>query len=50
LGPIEGEALARRLELPALFVIRGKAGFELRATPPFEEMLVDAPVTSASRL
>ncbi|MDB5319870.1 MAG: rane-associated lipoprotein involved in thiamine biosynthesis [Phycisphaerales bacterium] len=50
LGPIEGEALARRLKLPALFVTRSQAGFEVRATPEFERMIVDAPTTSPSRL
>jgi thiamine biosynthesis lipoprotein len=45
LGPIDGEELARRLKLAVLFVTRGKNGFELKATPEFERLMV-APATA----
>jgi thiamine biosynthesis lipoprotein len=40
LGPEEGYALALRLQLPALFIIRTKVAdqWQERATPPFEAL------------
>jgi thiamine biosynthesis lipoprotein len=48
LGPIEGEKLAKQLKLAALFVTRGKDGFECQATPEFERLLV-GPTTAAAK-
>ena len=36
LGPDEGMALARRLDLAALFLVRTDQGYDERTTPPFE--------------
>jgi thiamine biosynthesis lipoprotein len=44
LGADEGYALAQRLHLAALFVIRGEGQFETRATPEFERLTVSNPV------
>jgi len=46
LGPVEGEELARRLKLAVLFVTRGENGFDLKATPEFERLMV-GPTTAA---
>jgi thiamine biosynthesis lipoprotein len=48
LGPVKGEELARRLKLAVLFVTRGKDGFELKATPEFERLIV-GPTTAAAK-
>jgi thiamine biosynthesis lipoprotein len=44
LGPDEGYALAQRLHLAVLFVLRGDGRFETRATPKFERLTVANPV------
>jgi len=38
LGPDEGLALAGRLDLAALFLVRTDGGFEARTTPRFDEL------------
>ncbi len=40
LGPDEGLALAERLDLPALFLLRGQDGIVERATPGFVDRIV----------
>jgi thiamine biosynthesis lipoprotein len=44
LGPDEGYALAQRLHLAALFVLRGAGRFDTRATPEFERLTVSNPL------
>jgi thiamine biosynthesis lipoprotein len=44
LGPDEGYALAQRLRLAVLFVLRGDGRFDIRATPEFERLTVSNPV------
>lgn len=48
LGPDEGLALARRLDLAALFLIRSDRGYDERTTPPFDA-LVGAATDAAER-
>ena len=48
LGPAEGEELARRLKVAVLFVTRAESGFELKATPEFERLMV-GPATAAAK-
>jgi hypothetical protein len=38
LGPQEGYALAERLGLPALFIVRVSDGFTVRATESFDRL------------
>jgi thiamine biosynthesis lipoprotein len=42
LGPQHGYALAERLELPALFIVRANDGFTVRATESFDRMRLPA--------
>jgi FAD:protein FMN transferase len=42
LGPQEGYALAERLELPALFIVRVGDGFTVRATESFDRLRLPA--------
>jgi thiamine biosynthesis lipoprotein len=48
LGQDEGYELAKRLNLPALFVTRAAGEFHCRATPEFEKLSLDAPATRPS--
>jgi thiamine biosynthesis lipoprotein len=48
LGQDEGYELAKRLNLPALFVTRAAGEFHFRATPEFEKLSLDAPATRPS--
>jgi len=42
LGPQEGYALAERLGLPALFIVRVRDGFTVRATESFDRLRLPA--------
>ena len=42
LGPQEGYALAERLGLPALFIVRISDGFTVRATESFDRLRLPA--------
>jgi thiamine biosynthesis lipoprotein len=46
LGPDDGFALALKLDLPALFVMRGKGEFKVKMTPRFEQMMLPGPETT----
>ena len=49
LGPEEGYAVARRLDLAALFITRGEGRFHARATPAFEPLLTEPPTGPTSQ-
>ena len=46
LGSDRGYALAERLGLPALFILRKHDQFEARATPAFQPLLMEAPTSA----
>lgn len=46
LGPDEGYRLALKLDLPALFILRGEREFTAKATPRFQEMMLGGPETT----
>jgi len=48
LGPKEGEALAKQLNLKAIWVNRGQSRFETKWTPAFEPLILPSGATSGS--